>query len=119
MFSSKNVFSLDFYLIKFVEDNVRIVLSSDKVKIKDEDVEAGSACEAYWEDTQIKGWFPAIILAFGGTTVSNISLIPIHMVYFIYPRAIGAVRHLKTAIFYVQMTDYNSILACMGNRRIC
>ena len=98
MFSSKNVFSLDFYLIKFVEDNVRIVLSSDKVKIKDEDVEAGSACEAYWEDTQIKGWFPAIILAFGGMTVSNISLIPIHMVYFIYPRAIGAVRHLKTAI---------------------
>ena len=23
-------------------------------------------CQAYWEDSQIKGWFPAIILAFGG-----------------------------------------------------
>ena len=60
------IFSSDFYLIKFVEDGVRRVLSTDKIKIQDEAVEAGSPCEAYWEDTQTKGWFPAIILAFGG-----------------------------------------------------
>lgn len=60
------IFSVDFYLIKFVEDGVRRVLSRDKIKIQDDDVEAGSPCEAYWEDTQTKGWFSAIILAFGG-----------------------------------------------------
>ena len=36
------------------------------MKIQDKDVEVGLPCEAYWEDTQTKGWFPAIILAFGG-----------------------------------------------------
>ena len=60
------IVSVDFYLIKFVEDDVRRVLSGDKVRIVDEAVEAGATCQAYWEDSQIKGWFPAIILAFGG-----------------------------------------------------
>ena len=61
-------FPVDFYLIKFVEDGVRRVLSGDKVRIEDtcKAVEAGSTCQAYWEDSQIKGWFSAIILAFGG-----------------------------------------------------
>lgn len=59
-------FSVDFYLIKFEEDGVRRVLGRDKVKIEDEAIEAGATCQAYWEDSQIKGWFPAIILAFGG-----------------------------------------------------
>ena len=53
-------------MIKFIEDGVRRVLSRDKIKIQDDDVEAGSPCEVYWEDTQTKGWFLAIILAFGG-----------------------------------------------------
>ena len=60
------IFSVDFYLIKFVEDGIRRVLSRDKVRIEDEAVEAGATCQAYWEDSQIKGWFSAIILAFGG-----------------------------------------------------
>ncbi|XP_044183587.1 stress response protein nst1-like [Acropora millepora] len=55
----------DFYLVKFEEDGVRRVLSRDKVRIDDEAVEAGATCQAYWEDSQIKGWFPAIILGFG------------------------------------------------------
>ena len=60
------IFSVDFYLIKFVEDGIRRVLSRDKVRIEDEAVEAGATCQAYWEDSQINGWFSAIILAFGG-----------------------------------------------------
>lgn len=60
------IFFCRFHLIKFVEDGVRRVLSRDKVRIEDEAVEAGATCQAYWEDSQIKGWFPAIILAFGG-----------------------------------------------------
>lgn len=68
MISSKNhLFSSDFYLIKFIEDGIKRVFSSDKVRIPDDEVvEAGSTCEAYWEDPQTKGWFSAIILAFGG-----------------------------------------------------
>ena len=58
--------SLDFYLVKFTEDGIKRVLSRDKVKIDGDDVETGSTCEAYWEDAQTKGWFQAIILAFGG-----------------------------------------------------
>ena len=54
-------FSVDFYLVKFKEDGIRRVLGRDKVKIEDEAVEAGATCQAYWEDSHVKGWFPAII----------------------------------------------------------
>ena len=54
-------FSVDFHLIKFEEDGVRRVLGRDEVKIEDEAVEAGATCQAYWEDSHIKGWFPAVI----------------------------------------------------------
>lgn len=64
--AKKIAISVDFYLIKFEGDGVRRVLSRDKVRIEDEAVEAGATCQAYWEDSQIKGWFSAIILAFGG-----------------------------------------------------
>ena len=43
-----------------------VVPSGGKVRLEDEAVEAGATCPAYWEDSQIKEWFPAIILAFGG-----------------------------------------------------
>ena len=46
------------------------MLSRDKVKIDDEDVETGSTCEAYWEDAQTKGWFQAIIGRFYATDVN-------------------------------------------------
>ena len=54
-------FSVDVYLVKFEEDGIRRVFGRDKVKIKDKAVEAGATCQAYWEDSHIKGWFPAVI----------------------------------------------------------
>ena len=40
-------------------------MSRDKIKIEDDCVEVGMPCEAYWEDSNTKGWFEAIILSFG------------------------------------------------------
>jgi hypothetical protein len=60
------MFLPDFYLIKFNDDGIKRVLSRDKIKIEDESVEVGTPCEAYWEDSNIKGWFEAIILSFEG-----------------------------------------------------
>ena len=44
------------------------------MKIDDEAFETGSTCEAHWEDAQTKGWFEAIILAFGGKSAQPSSL---------------------------------------------
>ncbi len=42
------------------------MMSRDKIKIEDDCVEVGTPCEAYWEDSNTKGWFEAIILSFEG-----------------------------------------------------
>jgi hypothetical protein len=52
-------------------------VSRDKIKIEDERVEVGTACEAYWEDSNNKGWFEAIILSFEGINVNhNLAYLP-------------------------------------------
>ena len=68
-----STFLADFYLIKFIDDGIKSVMSRDKIKLENggenDYVEVRTFCEAYWEDSNIKGWFESIILAFGGRII--------------------------------------------------